>query len=192
MSVSIAAGPEGASCLAGTLASGEGQGAGCETALAGGALQLTDGERARILSDGSAAAPADTPAAVRLAIAAGNLIHTKPYPEPDVHYGSLAAPWPAYDCSGAVSFVLYGAGLLGADALHSTGLESYEEPGPGRWITVYANPAHAWIVVAGIALDTSAYGGASVPTGSGPLWRSDPSVNLGDGLTYVVRHPRGL
>jgi hypothetical protein len=109
-----------------------------------------------------------------------------------VHYGSLTRLWPAYDCSGAVSFVLYGAGLLGSSALDSTGLESYGLPGPGRWITIYANPAHTWIVVAGIAFDTADYGGPSIPSGSGPRWRSTPLANLGDGTTYFARHPVGL
>jgi hypothetical protein len=150
------------------------------------------GDKALILPDGRAVAPAGAPAAVKLAIAAGNLIHTLPYPVPDVHYGSLARLWPAYDCSGAVSFVLYGAGLLGSSALDSTGLESYGLPGRGRWITIYANPAHVWIVVAGIAFDTADYGGPPIPAGSGPRWRSEPLANLTDGTTYIVRHPNGL
>ncbi len=37
-------------------------------------------------------------------------LHVRPYPEPDQHYGTLAQLWPAYDCSGATSFVLYAAG----------------------------------------------------------------------------------
>jgi hypothetical protein len=109
-----------------------------------------------------------------------------------VHYGSLAQRWPAYDCSGAVSFVLYGAGVLGSSALDSTGLKSYGLPGPGRWMTIYANPAHAWIVVAGIALDTANHGGPPIPGGSGPRWRAEPLANLSDGASYVVRHPEGL
>jgi 3D (Asp-Asp-Asp) domain-containing protein len=149
-------------------------------------------EKAVILPDGRAVAPVGAPTAVKLAIAAGNLVHTLPYPAPDVHYGSLARLWPAYDCSGATSFVLYGAGMLGASALDSTGLESYGLPGPGRWITIYANPTHAWIVVAGIGFDTAEYGGPAVPAGSGPRWRSDPVANLGDGTQYAVRHPAGL
>lgn len=156
------------------------------------ALSSTPGQRARILLDGSAIAPQGAPEAVRLAIAAGNLIHTRPYPEPDVHYGSLVRLWPAYDCSGAVSFVLHGAGLLGSSALDSTGLESYGLPGPGRWITIYANPAHAWVVVAGIAFDTADYGSPPNPPGSGPRWRAEPVANLGDGTRYVVRHPPNL
>ena len=170
----------------------EGTGAKCEAPLAGAQAELVAGESARVLADGAAAAPADVPAAVRAAIAAGNLIYTLPYPTPDVHFGTLARLWPAYDCSGAVSFVLYGAGLLGPDALDSTGLENYGLPGPGRWITVYANAAHAWIVVAGIAFDTAEYGGPAIPAGSGPRWRSQPTANLADGTRYVVRHPAGL
>ena len=30
-------------------------------------------------------------------------------------------------------------------------------PGPGRWITVYANPEHMWLTVAGLVLDTAWY-----------------------------------
>ena len=79
-----------------------------------GPLVLTPGPTAKILSDGSAAAPTDAPGAVKLAIAAGNQIDTKPYPVPAVHYGPLTQMWPAYDCSGAVSYVLYRAGLHSA------------------------------------------------------------------------------
>ena len=137
----------------------------------------------------TAAAPVDAPAAVRAAIAAGNLIHTLPYPTPDVHFGTLARLWPAYDCSGALSFVLYGAGLLGPDALDSTGPESYCVPGPGRWIMIYANAAHTWIVVAGIAFNTAEYGCPAIPPGTG---RPDAIANLADRTKYVVRHPAGL
>ncbi len=157
-----------------------------------GTLHLTAGKAARVQPDGNAAAPREAPAAVKLAIAAGNLIHTRPYPEPDQHYGTLAQPWPAYDCSGATSLVLYDAGLLGTTPLDSSELESYGQPGPGRWITVYANSVHTWIVVAGIALDTADYGGPPVPAGSGPRWRPEPLANLNDGTSYVTRHPAGL
>jgi hypothetical protein len=81
---------------------------------------------------------------------------------------------------------------LGSTAETSTGFESYGLPGPGRWITLYANSAHVWIVVAGIALDTAEYGGPPIPAGSGPRWRGDPTANLQDGSAYVVRHPPGL
>jgi 3D (Asp-Asp-Asp) domain-containing protein len=155
-------------------------------------LESPTGEKSLILPNGRAVAPVGAPTAVKLAIAAGNLIHTLPYPAPDVHFGSLVRLWPAYDCSGAVSFVLYGAGLLGSSALDSSSLESYGLPGRGRWITIYANPAHTWIVVAGIAFDTADYGGAGIPSGSGPRWRPSPLANLADGTAYIARHPFGL
>jgi hypothetical protein len=82
--------------------------------------------------------------------------------------------------------------MLGPSALDSTGLESYGLPGRGRWVTLYANPAHTWIVVAGIALDTADYGGPAIPAGSGPRWRSEPLANLRDRAQYVTRHPPGL
>jgi hypothetical protein len=44
-------------------------------------------------------------------------------------------------------------------------------PGKGRWITVYANASHAYMVVAGLRFDTSAVG-ESLNQGSGPRWRS--------------------
>jgi hypothetical protein len=88
--------------------------------------------------------------------------------------------------------VLYGAGLIGPNAMDSAELENYGEPGPGRWITIYANSTHAWIVIAGIALDTSDYGGPPIPAGSGPRWRAEPLANLADGSAYVARHPPNL
>ena len=195
MSVTPAPNPGAGNLLGGVAPAPPTEGAsagGCQPALADGALGLTPGQTARVLPTEARPPRRKRPTAVKLAIAAGNLIHTRPYPEPDVHYGTLAKLWPAYDCSGATSFVLYGAGLMGSGALDSTGLESYGLPGPGRWITVYANSAHAWIVVAGIALDTADYGGPPIPAGSGPRWRSEPLANLGDGTSYVVRHPPGL
>jgi 3D (Asp-Asp-Asp) domain-containing protein len=165
---------------------------GCQATPTNGTLGLTAAQTAHIQPDGSASAPQQAPNAVKVAIAAGNLIHTRPYPEPDTHYGTLTKLWPAYDCSGATSFVLYAARLMGPTALDSTGLESYGLPGPGRLITIYANSAHAWIVIAGIALDTADYGGPPIPAGSGPRWRSEPLANLADGTSYTARHPPGL
>ena len=164
----------------------------CDQLAAAGPLQLTAGQRARILPDGTAAAPASAPRPVKLAIAAANQIHAKPYPNPDVHYGSLAQLWPAYDCSGSASYVLYRAGLHSVWPDVSGTLESWGQPGPGRWITVYANSTHAWVVVAGLAFDTSNYGGPNIPAGSGPRWRQNPTGNLADGLQFIVRHPAGL
>ena len=159
-----------------------------------GPLPLTNGPVATISQPtGIASAPISAPAQVKLAIAAGNQIITKPYPVPDVHYGPLSSLWPAYDCSGTVSFVLYKLGLL-QTAEVSGQLESFGDPGPGKWITVYATAGHTWIVIAGIALDTSPVGNPPTwqPPGSGPRWRPNPTGNLADGWTYVIRHPPGL
>ena len=151
------------------------------------------GVRATILPDGSAAAPASAPQAVKLAIVAANRIHAKPYPSPVTHYNAqLDWSWPAYDCSAAVSYALYRAGLHSVSADDSTGLESWGRPGPGRWITVYANADHTFIAIAGLAFDTADFGGPDIPAGDGPRWRSDPTGNLKDGSSYVVRHPAGL
>ena len=140
----------------------------------------------RINPDGTATAPAGAPAAVQAVVNAANRILNTSYCVGGGH-GSWNSS--CYDCSGAVSFALHGAGLLGSPE-DSTGLESYGAPGPGRWITIYANAGHTWIVVAGRAFDTADFGGPNIPSGTGPRWRSNPTGNLGDGGSYVERHPR--
>ena len=152
------------------------------TALAGGAVS-----RATINSDGTATAPAGAPPAVQAMIAAANQIIDKPY-----IYAGGHGHWNdnGYDCSGAVSFALHGAGMLSSPE-DSTELESYGSPGPGKWVTIYADAGHTWIVIAGIAFDTAHYG-PTTPGGTGPRWLSDPTGNLADGGNYVVRHPSAL
>ncbi|MGN6190293.1 MAG: peptidoglycan-binding domain-containing protein [Conexibacter sp.] len=131
---------------------------------------------ARLLSNGTAVAPADAPAAIKGVIAAGNRIATKPYV-----YGGGHGTWidNGYDCSGSVSFALHGGGLINTQ-LDSTSFESYGSRGNGRWITIYANAGHAYMVVAGLRFDTS---GASPSR-----WQSD----MRSGAGYVVRHPTGF
>ncbi len=96
-------------------------------------------------------------------IAAGNAIATLPYIWGGGH-GSFQAS--GYDCSGSVSYALAAAGLL-SSPLDSTGFESWGDPGPGRWITIYANADHAWMQVAGWRFDTVALasGGHTVVPG---------------------------
>ena len=142
----------------------------------------------RINSDGTATAPAGAPPAVQQAIAAANKIIDTSYCVGGGH-GSWNSS--CYDCSGAVSFALHGAGLLSSSE-DSTGLESFGSPGRGKWITVYADASHAFIVIGGRAFDTADYGGPNIPSGDGPRWRSNPTGNLQDGGSYVVRHPAGL
>jgi peptidoglycan hydrolase-like protein with peptidoglycan-binding domain len=144
--------------------------------------------KVRINPDGTATAPTGAPALVQAMVAAANQIISKPY-----RLGGGHGTWndSAYDCSGAVSYVLHGAGLL-ASPEPSTGLESYGSPGPGQWVTIYADPSHAFIVIAGRAFDTANAGGPNIPAGSGPRWRTNPLGNLADGGSYEVRHPAGL
>jgi cell wall-associated NlpC family hydrolase len=129
-----------------------------------------------ILLTGVALAPPDAPEPVRGAINAANTIVGRPY-----IWGGGHASWYShgYDCSGAVSFALHGGGFL-ESPLDSTGLETWGEPGPGQWITVYANAEHAWMIIAGLAFDTVG--------GPGPRWHSSP-VDSPEG--FIARHPPG-
>jgi hypothetical protein len=124
--------------------------------------------RATLLPDGTAQAPADAPPAIQAAIAAGNAIHTYPYRWGGGHRSFLDT---GYDCSGAVSYVLHAAGFLASPMPSGPLASSWGVPGKGRWITVYANASHAYMVVAGLRFDTSAVG-ERLNQGSGPRWRS--------------------
>jgi cell wall-associated NlpC family hydrolase len=135
--------------------------------------------QAALTGDGrTAVAPPTAPARVRHAIDAANRITRKPYRYGGGHGRFRAA---GYDCSGAVSYVLHGAGLL-RRARDSRGLMSWRRSGPGRWITVYSNHGHAYMVIAGLRFDTSGHGE------SGPRWRPEPR----SARRYVARHAWGL
>ena len=112
-------------------------------------------------------APADAPANIQAAIAAGNAIHTFPYIWGGGHRSFTDN---GYDCSGAVSYVLHAAGFLSSPEPSGPLAASWGVPGKGRWITVYANASHAYMVVAGLRFDTSAVG-ERLNQGSGPRWR---------------------
>ena len=167
----------------------------CDQLAATGTLQLTPGQRARILADGNAAAPASAPRAVKLAIAAANQIHTKPYsliPGTPCTTGRCRRCGPPMTARAPSPTSSTRPGCTACNADVSGTLESWGQPGPGKWITVYANSDHTFIVIAGLAFDTADYGGPNIPAGSGPRWRQNPLGNLQDGLSYVVRHPAGL
>jgi hypothetical protein len=123
--------------------------------------------RAKLRKDGTAVAPADAPANIQAAIAAGNAIHTYPYRWGGGHRSFTDT---GYDCSGAVSYVLHAAGFLSSPMPSGPLASSWGAPGKGRWITVYANASHAYMVVAGLRFDTSAVG-ERLNQGSGPRWR---------------------
>jgi hypothetical protein len=137
------------------------------------------GAAASVQPDGTAIAPVDAPNVVAAVIQAGNAIARTPY-----KWGGGHGAWSdtGYDCSGSVSFALAGAGLL-SSPLDSTGFEKWGAPGPGRWITIYANAGHAFMVVAGLRFDTS---GRTGPRGT----RWQPAMRSTAG--FVARHPPGL
>jgi peptidoglycan hydrolase-like protein with peptidoglycan-binding domain len=118
------------------------------------------------------------PAAVSRAIRAANRIAGLPY---RFGGGHRAFRDSGYDCSGSVSYVLHGAGRL-SSPLDSSALMSYGAAGRGRWITIYANPGHAYMVIRGRRYDTT----GRAQTGS--RWQQVERSSSG----YVVRHPPGL
>jgi hypothetical protein len=150
---------------------------------------IVAGKAARLLPDGSAAAPADAPPQVQAAVWAANALQDKPYVYGGGHGGFDAS---GYDCSGTVSYVLHAAGLL-SSPLDSSSFMRWGAAGRGRWITVYANRGHAWASIAGLRLDTSRYGVSGALSGakaaeSGPRWRPTGRPTSG----FVRRHPAGL
>ena len=133
---------------------------------------------ATALSNGVALPPLEAPEAVRQIIEAGNSIARTPY-----KWGGGHGKWTdtGYDCSGSVSFALAAAGLLDAP-LASGPLMSWGKPGKGKWVTIYSNPGHVYLVVAGVRFDTSA------PRETGSRWTNTMRSNAG----FVARHPPGL
>ena len=148
---------------------------------AGGVLAGVDGSsttRATALSNGVALPPLEAPEEVRQIIEAGNSIARTPY-----KWGGGHGKWTdtGYDCSGSVSFALAAAGLLSAP-LASGPLMSWGQAGKGKWVTIYSNPGHVYLVVAGVRFDTSA------PRETGSRWTNTMRSNAG----FVARHPPGL
>ena len=135
--------------------------------------------KARLVG-GRAVAPENAPLGVKQVIAAANRISATPY-----IWGGGHGRWVdrGYDCSGAVSYALHGGRLL-ASPLTSGSLELFGEAGAGRWISVYANASHAYMVIAGLRFDT-----AGDESGTGPRWH--PTVTAAATGRYVVRHPVG-
>jgi hypothetical protein len=134
---------------------------------------------ATALPSGVALPPLEAPEAVREIIEAGNAIARTPY-----KWGGGHGRWldSGYDCSGSVSFALAAAGLLGGPRT-SGELMSWGEPGPGKWVTIYASDGHVYLEVAGVRFDTS----GARRTGS--RWQNDLR---GERAGFVARHPPGL
>jgi peptidoglycan hydrolase-like protein with peptidoglycan-binding domain len=126
----------------------------------------------------SATAPGYVQNAITEMIDAADNIATLPY-----IWGGGHGSWvsPGYDCSGSVSYVLHAAGLLSVPE-DSSALMSYGAPGPGQYITIYADAGHAWMTIDGRRFDTVAL--------------SEDGSRWGDGggefAGFVVRHPVGF
>jgi len=133
---------------------------------------------AEVLKNGIALPPIEAPSAVRSIIEAGNYIARTPY-----LWGGGHGKWidRGYDCSGSISYALARAGLLNAP-LDSGRLMGWGKPGKGRWVTIYANSGHVYMVVAGVRFDTSG------TRATGSRWQS--AMRPGGG--FVARHPAGL
>ncbi len=136
-------------------------------------------ENAALLLGDSAIAPFTAPEQIQDAISAANQLTDQPYVWGGGHASFRSK---GYDCSGAVSYALAGAGLLGAPAT-SGQLMSWGKPGKGKWLTVYANPGHVYAVIAGLRWDT-----LGLASGEGPRWHPADAYSSG----YSVRHYPGL
>lgn len=177
-------------------ASGSGEaGAACAAAEGAGniPLPLTSGSQTKILPSGLAAAGEEAPTAVKRMVAAGNRLFGAGYLYGGAHGTPLSQLEPAYDCSSAVSYVLHAGGVFGDYAEDSTELVSYGDPGPGRYVSIYANAGHAFMYVGGLRFDTveaPEYDSGPNSGKPGPKWRVSASVP--NWATWTVRHPRGL
>ncbi len=144
-----------------------------------GQVTHTDPDHVAVMLGSTAVAPLGAPTAVKNAINAANTLVGQPYVLGGGHASFYSR---GYDCSGSVSFALAGAGFLQAP-LTSGQLAHWGAPGPGKWITVYANAGHTYVVIAGLRWDT--VGDAK---GTGPQWHV--ALPYPDG--FVARHPPGF
>lgn len=132
---------------------------------------------------GFATVPPTAPPLVQRIIRAANQVAHKPYRYGGGHGANPEEIWQdsAYDCSGSISFALAAAGFLDGP-LASGGLARFGKPGPGKWVTIYANAGHAFMVVAGLRFDTSGR------QRTGTRWQAAARQVSG----FTLRHPPGL
>jgi len=139
----------------------------------------TSGRAAGLTRGGNAPISADLPEAVARVVAGANAIARYPYVYGGGHRSFVDT---AYDCSGSVSYALAAGGFL-HQPLDSGQLARAGAPGPGRYITIYANAGHVFMEVAGLRFDTS---GRDGPRGS--RWQKAPRSEA----HFRVRHPPGF
>jgi len=140
--------------------------------------EFIPGKTLLLRPDGQAVAPRSAPSSVKRAVAAANRINGKPYRWGGGHARHDDS---GYDCSGATSYVLREAGLL-KGSMPSSGFLHYGNRGPGRWIDVYTQRGHVFLVIGGLRFDT---GGSKDQRG--PRWQ--PAPRRVDG--FYIRHPPG-
>jgi cell wall-associated NlpC family hydrolase len=140
-------------------------------------------DAATVGSDGLATTPLTAPPKVRAMIEAANQVATKPYVYGGGHGGGPEGVFTdsAYDCSGSISYALASADFIDSP-LASGPMMTWGKPGKGKWVTMYANEGHAFMVVAGLRFDTS--GRAE----RGTRWQAAGRSTAG----FVARHPPGL
>ncbi|HEY6759710.1 MAG TPA: hypothetical protein VI318_09475 [Baekduia sp.] len=144
----------------------------------------SDLDQAAISSGGLAIVPDTAPRKVVALMHAANDVARKPYVYGGGHGRNAGEIWTdsAYDCSGSVSYALAAAGYLKGPETSGT-LMSFGKPGPGKWVTIYANAGHAFMIVAGLRFDTS---GRQV---TGTRWQDAKARSYAG---FTVRHPPGL
>jgi peptidoglycan hydrolase-like protein with peptidoglycan-binding domain len=135
---------------------------------------------ATLQGDGLAMPAAGAPQTIREVIAGADMIAFDPYIYGGGHASFYAA---GYDCSGSVSFALHAAHLL-SSPLDSTQFESWGQPGPGRWITLWANGGHVYMEVDGLFFDTAAQRASN----GNDRWSP---VRISGTRGFIERHPTG-
>jgi hypothetical protein len=150
--------------------------------------------KATLLPNGQAIAPTDAPPEVAAIIEAGNKIATLPYVYGGGHNATFSGR--GYDCSGSVSYALHGGGLL-TSPLDSSSFMRWGDKGLGDWVTIYTNPGHAYMVVAGLRFDTSmrtpiVSAARRAVRRSVRVLTSRWSTRMRPSTGYVVRHPSGF
>jgi cell wall-associated NlpC family hydrolase len=129
--------------------------------------------------NGTIPIPAEVPEVVQKVVAGANAITDFPYVFGGGHASFVDN---AYDCSGSVSYALAAGGLLSSPETSGT-LESWGVPGPGQYITVYANAGHTYMYIDGILYDTAGRSG---------VYASRWQIGAVDNSGYVARHWPGL
>lgn len=151
-----------------------------------GPLPLTPGERAKLLPNGLAAAPRRAPDVVKQMIAAGNQLVGRPYLMGGGHGVPLGTLAPFYDCSSAVSYILWKAGVFPSDIAWVSGDlgSSYGVAGYGPWVSILGNADHVYAYIAGLRFDTHRWSSSDGGV-DGIGWHTERRPDTG----FSARHP---